>query len=222
MNTETQAPEVSENPNNMKGASTVPIAWIDCEMTGLDPQVDELVEIAVIVTDADLKPLDPGIEMVIKPSDTALEQMSEFVRNMHVESGLLDRLDGGIPLHEAEGRVLEYLKEFIPEDVKAPLAGNSVGQDQRFLRRYMPKVTDVLSYRIIDVSSIKELAKRWYPRVYVCSPEKMGGHRALGDIQDSIIELQYYREALFPSELDPKKGFYHDLAAQVGEAGQFD
>lgn len=184
-------------------------------MTGLDPDVDELIEIAAIVTDSELNPLAEGIDLVIKPSDAALAQMSDFVRQMHVDSGLLDVLDEGVSLEEAERQVVDYLKRIVPQPGLAPLAGNSVGQDQRFLRAYMPEVIDHLHYRIIDVSTLKELAKRWYPRVYVCSPDKNGGHRALGDIQDSILELQYYRQALFPDALEPAKGFYHSLAGEV-------
>lgn len=184
-------------------------------MTGLYPKVDEIVEIAVIVTDANLKPLAPGIDLVVKPSDESLEQMDEFVVSMHTKSGLIELIEDGISVEEAERQVLAYLQELVPEEGKAPLAGNSVGQDMRFLRKYMPSVANHLSYRVIDVSSIKELVKRWYPRVYVCSPENTGGHRALGDIEDSIRELEYYRLALFPAELDPAKGFYHRLADQV-------
>ncbi len=198
-------------------ANKTPLVWVDCEMTGLDPAVDELVEVAVIVTDSMLHPLAEGIDILIKPSDEALEQMTDFVREMHTSSGLLDQLADGVSLEEAEKQVLEYIKSVVPNPGIAPLAGNSIGQDQRFLRAYMPNVTDHLHYRIIDVSTIKELAKRWYPRVYVCAPDKNGGHRALADIQDSIVELEYYRRALFPEELNPESGFYHQLAADVVE-----
>ncbi|WRS31249.1 oligoribonuclease [Actinomycetaceae bacterium MB13-C1-2] len=198
-------------------ANKTPLVWVDCEMTGLDPAVDELVEVAVIVTDSMLHPLAEGIDILIKPSDEALEQMTDFVREMHTSSGLLDQLANGVSLEEAEKQVLEYIKSIVPNPGIAPLAGNSIGQDQRFLRAYMPNVTDHLHYRIIDVSTIKELAKRWYPRVYVCAPDKNGGHRALADIQDSIVELEYYRRALFPQELNPESGFYHHLAADVVE-----
>ncbi len=176
-----------------------PIAWIDAEMTGLDPAVDELVEIAVIVTDADLNPLAEGLDLVIKPTSEALEQMGDFVHNMHTESGLLPLLAEGISVDEAQEQVLAYLQELVPEPGKALLAGNSVGQDQRFLRVYMPNVVDHLHYRIIDVSTVKELAKRWYPQIYRGAPEKTGNHRALGDIEDSIAELAYYRQNLFVS-----------------------
>lgn len=198
-------------------ANKTPLVWVDCEMTGLDPADDELVEVAVIVTDSMLHPLAEGIDVLIKPSDEALGQMTDFVREMHTSSGLLHQLADGVSLEEAEKQVLEYIKSVVPNPGIAPLAGNSIGQDQRFLRAYMPNVTDHLHYRIIDVSTIKELAKRWYPRVYVCAPDKNGGHRALSDIQDSIVELEYYRRALFPEELNPESGFYHQLAADVVE-----
>lgn len=196
-------------------AAKTPLVWIDCEMTGLDPAVDELVEVAVIVTDSLLHPLAPGIDVVIKPSEAALSQMSDFVRDMHTDSGLLERLESGMSLEDAEKQVVDYLKRVVPEEGSALLAGNSVGQDQRFLRAYMPQVTDHLHYRIIDVSTVKELAKRWYPRVYACAPAKNGSHRALADIQDSIVELEYYRRALFPEELVSEHGYYNDLAARV-------
>lgn len=203
--------------NNSKSAAS-PLVWIDCEMTGLDPAVDELIEIAVIVTDSELVPLGQGLDLIIKPSPDSLAQMGAFVTQMHTDSGLIKELDGGVSLEEAEQAVLEYIRSIVPVAGSAPLAGNSVGQDARFLRAYMPRLMDYLHYRIIDVSTIKELAKRWYPRVYVCAPEKNGGHRALGDIQDSIVELQYYRAALFPAELDPEKGVYRRLADSIVEA----
>lgn len=191
------------------------MVWIDAEMTGLDPEVDELVEVAVIVTDSMLHPLAPGIDVIIKPSQASLDQMSDFVRQMHSDSGLINLLDDGISLEEAQQVVLDYVRSLVPQAGLAPLAGNSVGQDQRFLRAYMPEVAEHLHYRIIDVSTIKELARRWYPRVYVCAPEKNGSHRALADIQDSIMELEYYRRALFPEELNAESGFYHHLASAV-------
>lgn len=196
-------------------ASKTPLVWIDCEMTGLDPAVDELVEVAVIVTDSTLHPLAEGIDLVIRPSDASLAQMSDFVVDMHRASGLSEVISEGISLEEAEKVVLAYIQELVPQPGVAQLAGNSIAQDQRFLRKYMPAVTDYLHYRLVDVSTIKELAKRWYPRVYVCAPGKNGSHRALADIQDSIVELEYYRRALFPTELDPVSGAYHRLADQV-------
>lgn len=195
------------------------MVWIDCEMTGLDPKVDELVEVAVVITDSELNVVDPGMDVVIKPSQAALAHMDDFVTNMHTESGLIDELEAGLSLGEAEQQVLDYIKRFVPEPRVASLAGNSVGQDKLFLLEYMPEVARHLHYRVIDVSTIKELAKRWYPRVYACAPEKHGGHRALADILESIQELVYYRKALFPAELNPQSGFYKTVAQEVEELG---
>lgn len=173
------------------------IVWIDCEMTGLDLAADALIEVAVLVTDSDLRVLGEGVDVVIKPDDSALAQMNDFVRNMHTSSKLLDELPHGITMQAAEAVVLEYIQQFVPEPGKAQLGGNSVGTDRMFLARDMPAVVEHLHYRIIDVSTIKELARRWYPRAYFQSPAKHGGHRALGDILDSINELRYYRETIF-------------------------
>lgn len=192
-----------------------PLVWIDCEMTGLDPAVDELVEVAVVITDSELNPVGPGLDVIIKPSDEALAQMNDFVRNMHTTSGLLDDLAGGLTLAEAQRQVVDYVKQYVPIAGAAQLAGNSVGQDKIFLQAYMPQVIEHLHYRVIDVSTIKELAKRWYSRVYVCAPEKHGGHRALADILESIQELRYYRKALFPAELNPEHGHYLQIAREV-------
>ena len=182
-----------------------PLVWIDCEMTGLDLENDVLVEVAVVVTDADLTVVDPGIDIVIKPPQAALDQMNDFVRNMHESSGLLEDLPYGLPLEEAQDKILEYIKRFVPVSGKGLLAGNSVHTDKEFLAIGMPKVIDWLHYRIVDVSSLKELAKRWYPRVYENSPDKHGGHRALADILESIQELEYFRRALFPAEPGPSR-----------------
>ena len=176
----------------------LPIIWVDCEMTGLSLDSDALIEIAVVVTDSELTQLGEGIELVIKPPDQALTQMSDFVRNMHEESGLLLDLPKGIELSEAESIILEHLKSLGVEENKSPIAGNSILMDRNFIARDLPLVDAYLHYRSIDVSSIKELAKRWHPKIYFNSPEKIGNHRALADIQDSIIELAYYRENLFP------------------------
>ena len=184
-------------------------------MTGLDPRVDELVEIAVVITDFDLKPLAPGLDLVIQASQGALDQMDDFVTKMHTHSGLIEQIPQGLPLEEAQRRVMEYLRSHLPYAGTAQLAGNSVGQDKRFLDVYMPEVVGFLHYRIIDVSTIKELAKRWYPRVYASAPEKNGGHRALADILESIRELAYYRKALFPAHLHPESGYYRQIAEQV-------
>ena len=173
------------------------IVWLDCEMTGLSPTDDALVEIACVVTDAQLNPLDDGMSVVIRPPDAALEQMSDFVTQMHRESGLLPLIPDGMDVAEAERLVLDYVRQHVPEAKKAPLAGSSIYVDRGFLARQMPQLDDYLHYRLIDVSSIKELVRRWYPRVYYRSPEKTGNHRALGDTFDSIDELKYYRGAVF-------------------------
>jgi oligoribonuclease len=190
------------------------IVWIDCEMTGLDLQADALVEVAVLVTDSELTVLDDGVDVVIKPPAAALEQMRDVVRQMHTTSGLLAELDAGLPLDEAQQVVLDYIRSFVPEARRAPLAGNSVATDRGFLARDMPELENHLHYRIIDVSSIKELARRWYPRVYFASPEKRGGHRALADIRESIEELRYYRGALFVPQPGPDTETARTIAAK--------
>ena len=174
------------------------LVWIDCEMTGLDVSRDQLVEIAVIVTDADLVELDQGVNIIIRPADLSiLDGMDDVVRDMHTSSGLLDLIPSGVSLAEAEAEVLAYVQQHVPESRKAPLAGSSVYVDRGFISRDMPSLDAHLHYRLVDVSSIKELARRWYPRSYFASPEKKGNHRALGDIRDSIGELRYYRDAVF-------------------------
>jgi len=191
------------------------LVWIDCEMTGLDLEVDELVEIAVIITDYDLNPVDGGLSIVIKPDASALENMGEFVRAMHTESGLIEEIPNGVSVAEAEYEVLEYILKHVPEEQKAPLAGNSIGTDRSFLAKYMPRLDGHLHYRNVDVSSIKELAKRWYPRAYFNAPAKNGGHRALADILESIRELQYYRRAIFVADPGPSSQELQGLAAAV-------
>ncbi|RPF22352.1 oligoribonuclease [Myceligenerans xiligouense] len=193
------------------------IVWIDCEMTGLDVRTDALVEVAAVVTDSELKPLGDGIDVLVKPPAEALAQMGDFVRAMHTRSGLLDALSGGLSLAEAESRVLEYIRDWVPAKGKAPLAGNSVGTDKMFLDAHMPQLANHLHYRIIDVSSVKELARRWYPRVYFASPDKDGGHRALADILESIDELRYYRETLFPAQPGPDSETSRAAATRVKE-----
>ncbi len=173
------------------------IVWIDCEMTGLSLEHDALVEVAALVTDFELTVLGDGVDVVVRPPGEALEQMGDFVREMHTTSGLLDELDGGVSLEEAQRRVLDYVREWVPEAGKAPLGGNTVATDRAFLQRDMPELEAHLHYRIIDVSSIKELSRRWYPRAYFAAPAKTGGHRALADIRESIAELRYYRGAVF-------------------------
>ena len=173
------------------------LVWIDCEMTGLDPVADALVEVAALVTDFDLNVLGDGVDLVVRPPDEALEQMDDFVRNMHTVSGLLDVLGDGITLEDAEAQVLAYVKGHCPDGSRPPLAGNTVGTDRSFLARDMPELESFLHYRVVDVSSIKELARRWHPRAYYNAPDKKGNHRALADIQESIEELRYYRAAVF-------------------------
>ena len=185
-----------------KGMSNY-IVWIDCEMTGLEVETDELCEIAVIVTDEELVPVDAGLQIVIKPSSKAMANMGEFVTNMHQESGLLLEIPNGESAKSAEESVLKYLKNWIPEPRTAPLAGNSIGTDRMFLNRYMPALDSFLHYRNIDVSSIKELTRRWYPRVYFQLPKKSGGHRALADIKESIQELRYYRKTVMIDQPGP-------------------
>ena len=188
------------------------IIWIDCEMTGLSLRTDALVEVAALVTDFELTVLGDGIDVVIKPPADAIAQMDEFVRDMHTTSGLLDELDAGVSLGEAQSLVLDYVQQFVPEPRKAPLGGNSVATDRGFLARDMPDLEAHLHYRIIDVSSIKELSRRWYPRVYFNAPKKAGGHRALADIKESIAELRYYREAVFVPQPGPDSATAKALA----------
>ncbi|XCB29620.1 oligoribonuclease [Arcanobacterium hippocoleae] len=207
---------------NNFSAQNNPIVWIDCEMTGLNLEVDELCEIAVVVTDSELNPFDTGLDLVIKPSEAAAAQMNSFVRQMHTKTHLIDEWDDGFSVEDAQKQVLEYIQRFVPESGKAHLGGNSVGTDKTFLMKQMPDLVDYLHYRIIDVSSIKELAKRWYPRVYFAAPEKTGGHRALGDIYDSIDELRYYRGVLMPAgegpSTDEAKAIADDILANLTKA----
>lgn len=176
------------------------IVWIDCEMTGLNLQQDALLEIAVLITNSQLKILDNGINIIIKPPNQTLTTMSKLVKNMHRKSGLLEELENGIPLKIAEEQVLNYLKTWIPTAKKAPLAGNTISVDRAFISRDMTQVDEHLHYRLIDVSTIKELAKRWYPTIYSNAPKKKTGHRALADIIESIEELRYYRETMFSKQ----------------------
>jgi len=180
------------------------IVWIDCEMTGLSLRTDALIEVAALVTDYELNQLGDGVDVIIAPPAEALEQMIDLVREMHTSSGLLGELPSGVSLEEAQALVLGYVREWVPEAARAPLAGNSVGTDRGFLARDLPELEGYLHYRVIDVSSIKELSRRWYPRAYFHAPPKSGGHRALADIRESIAELRYYREAVFrpPPGLD--------------------
>jgi oligoribonuclease len=185
-------------------------------MTGLDLTRDALVEIACIVTDGELIALDDGIDVIIKPPAEALDHMPDVVREMHTHSGLLDELAGGITLAEAQDQVLAYVRQHVPESRKTPLCGNSIATDRSFLARDMPELDEFLHYRMVDVSSIKELARRWFPRAYFASPPKHGGHRALADILESIRELQYYREAVFVPQPGPDTATARKIAARHG------
>ena len=173
------------------------LIWIDCEMTGLDLATDALVEIAVLVTDSDLNVIGEGVDVVIHATQGQLDSMNDFVREMHTSSGLITEIPNGISLSAAEEQILTYLQSAGTEPGKSPLAGNSVSVDRNFIARDMLKLNEYLHYRTIDVSSIKELARRWYPKTYFAAPAKTGNHRALGDIRDSIAELAYYRQSLF-------------------------
>lgn len=193
------------------------LVWIDCEMTGLDLTADELVEVAVVITDYDLTPVDPGFAIVIKPDQSALDNMNDFVTAMHTKSGLLDEIPQGVSLADAEYAVLEYILRFVPTAATAPLAGNTIGTDRAFINKFMPRVDAHLHYRSVDVSSIKELSKRWYPRAYFNAPSKDGGHRALADILESIRELDYYRKAVFVSDPGPTTDQVQAISAAVVE-----
>ncbi|MCU1545163.1 MAG: oligoribonuclease [Homoserinimonas sp.] len=193
------------------------LVWIDCEMTGLDLESDELVEIAVVITDFDLNIIDPGLSIVIKPDKSALDGMNDFVRNMHVASGLLEEIPNGVSLADAEFAVNEYILQFVPQPQQAPLAGNTIGTDRAFLAKYMPRVDSHLHYRNVDVSSVKELSRRWFPRIYFNAPAKSGGHRALADILESIRELDYYRKAAFVPDPGPTTQEAQAISAAVVE-----
>jgi oligoribonuclease len=194
------------------------LVWIDCEMTGLDLSSDALVEIACVVTDGELRALDDGVDVVIKPPAQALDGMADVVREMHTSSGLLEELDAGLTLAEAQDIVLTYVRQHVPEAKKVPLCGNSIATDRTFLARDMPELDAFLHYRMVDVSSIKELARRWFPRAYFASPEKHGGHRALADIRESIRELRYYREAVFVPQPGPDTATVRQIAARITAA----
>ena len=190
------------------------IVWIDCEMTGLSLEADALVEVAALVTDYEITVLGEGVDVVIRPPDAALAQMNDFVREMHTSSGLLDELAAGTTLETAQGMVLDYVRQWVPEPRRAPLGGNTVGTDRAFLARDMAELEAHLHYRVIDVSSIKELSRRWFPRAYFAAPTKSGGHRALADIRESIAELRYYREAVFVPSPGPSTEQARALAAR--------
>lgn len=190
------------------------LVWIDCEMTGLSLVNDALIEVAALVTDFDLNVLGDGVDVVIKPPAESLDQMDPFVRQMHTTSGLLDVLNDGVSLADAEDAVLSYLSAHCAEGSRPPLAGNSVGTDRNFIARDLPALDAYLHYRIVDVSSVKELSKQWFPRAYYNSPAKAGGHRALADIRESIEELRYYRDAVFVAPPGPDATTAREIAAR--------
>jgi oligoribonuclease len=191
------------------------LVWIDCEMTGLQLEIDELIEVAVVITDSDLTPVHDGLTIVVKPSDAALANMGEFVTAMHTSSGLITELADGHSLADAEAQILAYINEHVPEGQKPPMSGNSIGTDRAFIAKYMPTLNERLHYRNVDVSSMKELARRWFPRVYFHSPTKDGGHRALADILESIRELDYYRSALFVAQPGPTSEEVGTISAAI-------
>ena len=198
------------------------LVWIDCEMTGLDIERDALIEIACLVTDAELNLLDEGVDVIIKPPAEALASMPEVVREMHTTSGLLAELPNGITVAEAQDIVLGYVRGHVGEPKKAPLCGNSIATDRWFIARDMPELDGYLHYRMVDVSSIKELARRWFPRAYFASPAKHGGHRALADITESVQELRYYREAVFVPQPGPDSVTAREIAGRVSKPGTAD
>jgi oligoribonuclease len=193
------------------------LVWIDCEMTGLDIERDALVEIACLVTDGELNLLDEGVDLIIKPPAESLETMPDVVREMHTASGLLDELPGGIGVTEAAELVLDYVRGHVKEPRKVPLCGNSIATDRWFIARDMPELDAYLHYRMVDVSSIKELARRWFPRAYFASPPKHGGHRALADIRESVQELRYYREVVFVPQPGPDSATAREVAKRYAE-----
>ncbi len=190
------------------------LVWIDCEMTGLDLTRDVLIEVAALVTDGNLNVLGDGVDVIVKPTEAALAQMSDFVREMHDKSGLLPLLDDGVDAETAEEQVLDYISTYVPNPRTAPLAGNTIGTDRAFLARDMPALEAYVHYRNVDVSSIKELARRWFPRAYYNTPAKSGNHRALADIRESIEELRYYREAVFVTPPGPSTEELRAIAAR--------
>lgn len=199
----------------MSNTPATQLVWIDCEMTGLDPDRDGLCEIAVIVTDFDLTPLHPGFELVINPGAEALEQMNSFVRGMHEKSGLLPRIAEGASVEEAERQVIDYLAQHVTAGRRPLVAGNTIGMDRRFIAKYMPTLEEKLHYRSVDVSTIKELSRQWFPAAFFGAPAKRGGHRALADIAESIQELAYFRDAVLVAQPGPDKQASERLADEV-------
>ena len=196
------------------------LVWIDCEMTGLDLRSDRLIEIAALVTDADLNVLGDGIDVVIHTDDEALDGMVEVVARMHRSSGLTEEVRAStIVVATAEELVMDYIRSHVPQAKTAPLAGNSIGTDRGFITRDMPTLDDYLHYRMIDVSSIKELCRRWYPKIYYGQPEKGLAHRALADIQESIRELRYYRRIAFVPPPGPSSSEIAEAVVELDQQG---
>ncbi|MER2093259.1 oligoribonuclease [Saccharopolyspora rectivirgula] len=192
------------------------LVWIDCEMTGLDLRKDALIEIAALVTDADLNILGDGVDIVIHADDDVLAGMDDVVRQMHERSGLTEEVRRStVTLAEAEQQVLNYVRQYVPESRSAPLAGNSIATDRGFIARDMPQLDGHLHYRMVDVSSIKELCRRWYPRIYYAQPQKGLAHRALADIKESIRELAYYRRTAFVPQPGPTSEQAQAVAAEL-------
>jgi oligoribonuclease len=195
------------------------LVWIDCEMTGLDLHSDKLIEIAVLVTDAELNVLGEGVDVVVHADDAALSSMVEVVADMHARSGLVDEVRAStVDIAAAEAMVLNYVREHVKQPKTAPLAGNSIATDRGFIARDMPALDSFLHYRMIDVSSIKELCRRWYPRIYYGQPTKGLAHRALADIHESIRELQFYRRTAFVPPPGPATSDIAAVAVELGGA----
>ena len=207
----TAVPEPTSAPQGKPGDR---IVWVDCEMTGLDLGSDALVEVACVVTDAELHELDSGVTVVIRPPDAPFAAMPDIVREMHTASKLIEEIPNGTTLEAAQRIVLDYVRSHVAEPRKAPLAGSSVYVDRGFLARDMPELDAYLHYRLIDVSSIKELVRRWYPRVYFNSPPKRGNHRALADARESIAELRYYRDAVMVPGAGPNTDEAREIAGR--------
>lgn len=193
------------------------VVWIDCEMTGLDIDRDGLCELAIIITDFDLKPLDPGLEIIIDPGADALEHMSDYVRNMHETSGLLPLLQDGVSVATAEKQAIEYVERFVDKGRRPVVAGNTIGMDRRFISKFLPTFDERMHYRSIDVSTIKELSRRWFPAAFYAAPEKDGGHRALADIAESIRELAYFRSTVLVEGPGPDQAASKRVANQISD-----
>lgn len=213
---------LGRRPHSLSNVADL-LVWIDCEMTGLDLGSDALIEVAALVTDPDLNVLGDGVDVVIHAPDSALDGMVELVRNMHAKSGLTEEVRRStVSVAEAEDMIMEYVKQYVPAPRSAPLCGNSIATDRGFLARDMRRLDEHLHYRMIDVSSIKELCRRWYPRTYYGQPAKGLAHRALADIKESIRELDYYRNTVFVPGPGPDVEAAKSIAAAVAAARPID